>query len=184
MAEYRIQAVAMEVKEYTSKFGDMKNYRVQLSGETDMVNINQKAATPAPLVGDVLNGTIEEGQYGKKFKKEYNPSGGPGLRSGGSKPFDSFSMYLSYAKDIAVALLATKEGFSEEKYAELVGAVAAGGAQLYESRPEASLVPGTAKETPREVGTLAKQVDEVFNTDQMPPHFLEKGEDVDWGSPQ
>lgn len=61
-------------------------------------------------------------------------SGGGGFK-GGSKPLsDPFTMFLSYAKDAAIA--SVHEGkFNGTLYAELLDAISAGGAQLYASRP-------------------------------------------------
>ena len=54
-----------------------------------------------------------------------------------SKPsFDNFTMYLSYAKDVAVAMI--KDGkLDEAAYGAVLEAVAAGGETLYDHRPDA-----------------------------------------------
>jgi hypothetical protein len=59
-------------------------------------------------------------------------------------------MYLSYAKDIAVAML--KDGkLDDEAYGEVLSAVATGGDVLYEARPDAP------KKNP-----VKDELDEVF----------------------
>lgn len=83
----------------------------------------------------------------KQPPKEGASYGGGGAstnRGGGgySKPMaDPFTMYLSYAKDIAGYCFVTdakgKSKFDDVLYAEVLEAVAAGGSQLYEARPEA-----------------------------------------------
>lgn len=77
----------------------------------------------------------------KQVAKE-NPGyagGSPSYSGGksGSKPMaDPFTMYLSYAKDIAVAML--KDGkLDEAQYGAVLEAVLTGGQTLYDSRPDA-----------------------------------------------
>lgn len=66
---------------------------------------------------------------------------GSGSGSGGggksfAKPQDQFTMFLSYAKDLASFCVADGK-FDPKLYAELLESVAAGGAQLYAARPTA-----------------------------------------------
>lgn len=147
MAEYTIEAVAKEIREYSSKFGPMKSYKVKLSGELDPVEISQKDTTPAPVAGEKISGTITDTEYGKKFKKEYNPQGGStqgGFR-GGSKPSGSdFTMYLSYAKDLVVAHV-TSETKSTLSLEDSVAATLQYGHMLYEGRPDAPKATPEAK---------------------------------------
>lgn len=79
--EYKI-INAMPAGEFEGKFGKTLKYTLMLEGEQTSVELNQKPATPAPKAGDVITGTIEEGPYGRKFKKE-SQSGGFG---GNGKP--------------------------------------------------------------------------------------------------
>ena len=137
--EYTIEAVASEVREYESKYGTMKSYKLKLTGELDPVELSQKATTPAPTVGTVLNGNIEDGQYGKKFKKDFQANGTTPRSFGGGAPKDSYTMYLSYAKDILIAMLESKAGFDEAQYGVLLSAVSNGGDTLYEARPDAKV---------------------------------------------
>lgn len=155
MAEFKIEAIAPETKAFSGKFGEMVSYKVKLPNVNDPVEIVQKATTPAPKVGDVLTGTVESSQFGPKFKKEFTPKVG-----GGSKPqADPFTMYLSYAKDIAAYCIKEDEGkFNNKLYSEILEAVLAGGAQLYAGRPEAG---GTNK------------VQTVEMPDEMPKDFLD-----------
>lgn len=58
------------------------------------------------------------------------------IRPTGKPSFDNFTMYLSYAKDIAVAMI--KDGkLDEAAYGVVLAAVAAGGESLYDRRPDA-----------------------------------------------
>lgn len=52
----------------------METYKVMFEGEEDPISVNRKPGDK-PTVGEVLNGSIEENDYGKKFKKAPNPSG-------------------------------------------------------------------------------------------------------------
>lgn len=76
--EYKI-VNSMRTGEFDSKFGKMVKYTVQLEDENEAVELVQKPDSPEPKSGDVIEGTIENTQYGRKFKKER--SGG----FGGSK---------------------------------------------------------------------------------------------------
>lgn len=89
----------------------------------------------------------------KQPQKENSYSGGKG---GYSKPQgDPFTMYLSYAKDIGIACIATDNkgdmSFNEKLYSEMLEAVSAGGAQLYDDRPELGSA-GVKVSEPKESG--------------------------------
>lgn len=81
---YKITKVSETVRDYDTKFGAMKSYKVMLENETDPVEISQKASTPAPEAGQELSGSIQTTDYGKKFKKEFANGGFTG-GSGGNK---------------------------------------------------------------------------------------------------
>jgi len=66
---------SMKTGEYEGKYGKLYKYTVQLEGESDAVELSQKPTTPEPKTGDILEGIIEETQYGKKFKKIETSSG-------------------------------------------------------------------------------------------------------------
>lgn len=169
--QYTVAAVSPTVKDVQTKFGDMKVYRLKFN-ETDastVVELMQKDSTPAPSVGDTLNGTIDmSGQYGPKFKKDKDFGSSP-RSSGGNysrPPFvprndDPFTMYLSYAKDIAVALIGTKEGYDQEKLSSILDDVLAGGKVLYEGRPSAGSKPVEAADSDIEKAKKALGVKDV-----------------------
>ncbi len=77
----------------------MKTYSVQLEGIADWVDLNQKADTDAPTVGEIVKGHVEDaGKYGLKFvkaKKAGSWSGG-----GKSSPGAIWSAAYSTAVDI------------------------------------------------------------------------------------
>lgn len=166
--EYTIEAVSPNVREYDTKFGPMKSYKLKLAGESEAVELSQKASTPAPTVGSTLSGTISDTEYGKKFKKEYsNPTASGGAKFGGSKPqADPFTMYLSYAKDIAVALIA-KGTYKADTLFEVVTEVSTAGEMLFEARNKP-----TPEDKPEPKPTAAT---DIFGDDviEMPEDFLQ-----------
>lgn len=120
------------------------------------------------------SGTVEsyekEGRNGSEtFVKQPAKEGGSyggGHSSPNAKPQgDNFTMYLSYAKDIAVALLGTKEGYDQGKYASLLADVATGGETLYEAHMGAT--PAKVEKEDEVIDSIAgedllKNIDEVF----------------------
>lgn len=91
MAEdYKIKAVSATVKEWDSKFGPMKTYKLMLEGRELPVEINKKQDSKAPAVGDQLYGTITRNEYGDKIKTEQkNPGFGGASSSGASARVDN-----------------------------------------------------------------------------------------------
>lgn len=160
MATYTIKAVNPQVREYDSKFGPMKAYKLLLEDVAQPVDLSQKATSPGPLPGQKLEGTIDmSGQYGPKFKKDYGGGNFQKGSSAGSTAYsagtasgkgkfdnDPFTMYLSYAKDLVVALQETS-GYEKEKFEQLLSATISGGKALYNARPGAT-PPEEAKPAP------------------------------------
>lgn len=181
--KYTIKAVNPQARSYETKFGSMVSYKVMFENFETVVEISQKASSPAPKVGDTVEGTIDmSAPYGPKFKKEYNQGGfgsptgqstqgrSAGSTSGSSKfEKDPFTMYLSYAKDVAVALIASKEGFVEEKFASILESVLVGGETLYNNRPGVK-EPETVKDnvaTDAEVDNfLPEDIAKIFDKDE------------------
>lgn len=64
------------------------------------------------------------------------PSGQGGYQGKAGKSFDNFTMYLSYAKDLVVALQETG-GFDKEQFETMLTATIKGGKALYAHRPDA-----------------------------------------------
>lgn len=71
MADYKIKAVKDSPKEWDSRFGPMVTYLIQVEGNGEPVQLNKKADSPAPKVGDEISGEISDTEYGQKFKAEY-----------------------------------------------------------------------------------------------------------------
>lgn len=83
----------------------MEAYRVMLEGERNAVEINRKAGNK-PQVGDVLTGTIEDSEYGYRFKaapKPFTPSQGK----------DNSEIKAEWAIGQAIAWLDDKADFSD-----------------------------------------------------------------------
>lgn len=136
MSTFIIEQVSPAVKEYDSKFGQMKSYQVKFKENEMWVDISQKPSTAVPTVGQQMEGTIDiSGPYGAKFKKEFAKPGIAPAR-GPKTEFDNFTMYLSYAKDLAVSLQMTS-GFNQVEFDKLVEASIKGAYDLYNRRPGA-----------------------------------------------
>lgn len=81
MSEYRIVQVSSKPpKTWTGKFGPMETYKIMVDGETEAVEINKKPGN-VPKVGDVLYGTLDETEFGIKFKAD--PNARPGVAASG-----------------------------------------------------------------------------------------------------
>jgi hypothetical protein len=109
--EYTITRVSSEApREWGT--GQMKTYyiKVAVDGHVKPISVGKKSPD-ALKVGDTIYGTIiEDAAHSEdKFKSEQNPGfgGGSAKAAGGkSSGFNETTMYVSYAKDIAVALIA------------------------------------------------------------------------------
>jgi len=75
--QYTINQV-MPAGEFEGQYGKMLKYSLMLEGEQSAVDLNQKPDTPAPKVGDTIEGEIITDKYGRKFKKAQRFSGGNG----------------------------------------------------------------------------------------------------------
>lgn len=86
MAEYVVEQVsAKDPKEWSftdKKTGNqiaMKTYKVMVAHEEEPIDVNRKADSAKPVAGDVLDGTIEDTDFGKRFKATPKPfNGGAG----------------------------------------------------------------------------------------------------------
>lgn len=110
--EYTIHKVSPKVDDWSGAHGPMKSYYVLLFGEgQEPIKVNKKPASDPPKPGDVIYGDLEPGQFGVRFKPvnrgQYNntsqtkPVAASNSRYRGSD--DNYTMYLAYAKDLAVA---------------------------------------------------------------------------------
>lgn len=123
------------------------------------------------------SGTIEsyekQGRNGSEtFVKQPQKEGGwQGGGGGGGKPQgDQFTMYLSYAKDLAVAcIISTAKGvvFDSSTYAELLEAVATGGEQLFTSHNKSS-TDAAIVDTAKKVFDEPTVTDEEIDNAELP----------------
>lgn len=77
---FKIKAVKTTPKDWESKYGPMKTWLIQVEGNGEPVQLNKKAESPTPQVGDELYGNIEQTEYGQKFKSESKPFAGGGQK--------------------------------------------------------------------------------------------------------
>lgn len=105
----------------------------------------------------------------------------PKTQAGGKFGNDQFTMYLSYAKDLAIACLTpTPKGgvFNDVLFAEMLGVVEAGGAQLYAARPGAPQEQPT--ETPKQVSEGTEGGDDSGQLSAVFGDVEELGKDGAW----
>src|SRR5881396_458783 len=109
MAEFKIAKVSTAAPREWS-FKDrrtgsdvpMETYKVMLEGEDDPVDINRKPGN-APAAGELLTGTIEDSDFGKKFKPERKPF------TPGGAPKDTAEIKAEWAIGQANAYLSTEK---------------------------------------------------------------------------
>jgi hypothetical protein len=170
MTKYTVSAVHPDTKSYEGKYGTMVTYKVKFAEDADTIEISRKPSSPAPKVGDELEGVVNTTDYGKKFKQDFTQGQGGGGRpafagggSGGKFSSDPYTMYLSYAKDIAVIpqMFAFDGTFNTELYAEVLDAVETGGKTLYNNRlgHEEKAEPKAKAE---ELATSTTDIDKLF----------------------
>lgn len=96
---------AQRKNDYTDKFGPKVSYTVKLQGQDVPVELSQKPETAAPVQGQSLDGTIEQGTYGPRFKKTFT-QGGLSAGTSGSKDSDAYrspeQIMRSYAQGQAL----------------------------------------------------------------------------------
>lgn len=188
--QYKILMVNPTTREYSTKFGDMVSYQVKFEGMEIPVEISKKTTSPAPQPGDEVTGTIDmSAKFGPKFKADFGGNAGgftsPTASSSsttsstwgsdaqdtktstGTKSFDQFTMYLSYAKDLIVALQETG-GYDEAKYNELLTATVKGGKALYTHRPGAEPTETAPDDEKQPDATkISDAVDDFFKDTQV-----------------
>lgn len=149
----QVQAKTTNAKEiWKSPDGQRVIYEVTI----DVDGNPMTAKTYSKAISEIgWSGTVESyekaGRNGSEtFLKQPPKEGGftPGGYSGGGKSYapkgDNFTMFLSYAKDIAVALIEADK-YSVEQLAEIVNDVGTAGMQLYDMRPDATEKPAESK---------------------------------------
>jgi hypothetical protein len=69
MPSYTVASCTVENPDVHTRFGPMIAYKLAFTDHS-YAEILQKPETPAPEVGDVLEGHIEESEWGPKFKRD------------------------------------------------------------------------------------------------------------------
>jgi hypothetical protein len=107
---YTITAVNDQVRDWQSQQGGpMKGYRVTLRNADgrEMANVewSRKANSPAPQVGQTVDGTVDtSGQYGPKFKAAMAGGGGGGF-SRSKSPEERRSIAMQASQKVAVEIV-------------------------------------------------------------------------------
>jgi hypothetical protein len=94
-------------KEWSGQHGEMVDFQVLLSGESEPVQLTQKVSTAPPSQGMTLTGEIVQQNGRRKFKKEQQQGGGGGGRN---NPEDLRQRAAQGALSNAVALAAQHGG--------------------------------------------------------------------------
>lgn len=161
-----LQAKTIEAKEvWKSPDGKMvlSEIAMDIDGKRAVFKTYSKAIATEGWSGTIETYEKESKKAGvppETFVKQPQKEQGPDARSPAKfgKEADPFTMYLSYAKDIA-GFCVTEKGFNSDMYSDLLEAVSAGGLQLFEARPGATTQPAH-EETEED---LSKNIDQSMN---------------------
>ncbi len=125
MPDYIVKsAVKKKDLEARGNYAAKTLYLVELDGQPKAVELSLKAGSAAPAPGDKLTGTIEESQYGPKFKKEYGGNGGGGGGGGyrGRSPEDHRSIVRQHSQQMALMWFTARgaKTFSDDELKERI----------------------------------------------------------------
>lgn len=144
----KLDVRVLDAKEVWSK-GDLTISEVTLDvgGKTTKAKTYSKAIATPGWEGEVETYEKQGRNGAETFLKQPQKEGGfqkstgsTGASSVPKKEFDNFTMYLSYAKDLVVALQQTS-GFEKDEFEKLLEATIKGGKALYAHRPGAEQAP-------------------------------------------
>jgi hypothetical protein len=110
MPSYTIESID-ERREWEGNYGPMVSYKVTLAG-SGKAEIAQKPTTPAPTVGQTIEGTLEPSKnpaFPPKLKKAQQAFGGGGGRPAGRSPEESRTIVRQHSQHMALKLLALLE---------------------------------------------------------------------------
>lgn len=119
-------ASAEKKNEYSDKFGPKVAYMLRLVGRDEPVEISQKPETAPPAEGQQIDGTIEDGKYGPKFKKIYAQNGSGSSNGGGRTEDPRKSAEIRHLASVKAALhlleIEVRAGatFENEKASEML----------------------------------------------------------------
>lgn len=110
MSTFTITNVHDKVRDWSSQQGGaMKAYRIDVTGprgEENGVEWSRKASSEVPTVGQTIDGDIEQGQYGPKFKAARQASGFGGPRQ--RDPKETAAIQRQHSQSAAVEFLKAK----------------------------------------------------------------------------
>jgi hypothetical protein len=106
---YEVVDVKPDPRQWENKHNNqpMLSWRIDIRDASGTVHQNvelaQRASSPAPTVGQALEGNLDNTQYGLKFKKAFAPgAGGGGGGYKGKSPSEQASIAASVALDKAL----------------------------------------------------------------------------------
>lgn len=108
--------------------------KLEINGQRDTYSTMSQAVATDGFAGDLELYTNDKG---KEYVRQLKKPDSPGVAQGHG---DQFTMYLSYAKDLVVALQESS-GFDKELFKTLLSATIKGGKALYNARPGATEAP-------------------------------------------
>lgn len=118
MSNYTIEAIKSD-REFESKYGPLKSYKVQIKGDDGFdgeAEITQKPTTPAPQVGQQIEGTLDTSN--PKFPPKLKKAQGGGAPRGGSKSpkdTDSIERQVAYKGAVELAVAFGKDAESAKQ---------------------------------------------------------------------
>lgn len=118
----------MKAKTYSSAIA-----AIGWSGTLESYEMEGKGGRPSQTF---VKQPPKEGGFTGSFNTSNTAARGTGTAPTGLKPFDNYTMYLSYVKDIAVALINSK-AYTVERLNEIASDVANTGEAFYNQRPDA-----------------------------------------------
>lgn len=103
---WKVVAVSEQTRPWNSqKGGPMVSYKVHLQDTAGVVTQNvelaQKQSSAPPAVGQVLEGNVDQGDYGPKFRKAFQQGGG----GRGMSPEDRASIVRQHSQDMSLRAL-------------------------------------------------------------------------------
>jgi hypothetical protein len=148
----KIQATTKQSKEgWKSPDGKIVSFDIilEVDGQEFKCQTYSKQIAEVGWSGEVETYEKKGYTYVKQPQKEGwdNGGGGGAPRGGGGgnrPPQDNYTMYLSYVKDIAVALIAADK-YSTDQLNEIANDVATTGEMFYAMRPDAPAATDTTK---------------------------------------
>lgn len=114
MPTFTISAVSPEVRDVSLDKGDFRSYKMHLRDEQGQLHQSvewfRKASSPAPQQGETIEGALEEGKFGQKFKQAPK-QGGFGGR--GRDPQERAEIRRQHAQTTALRYMELLEGRGE-----------------------------------------------------------------------